>query len=91
MKSMTTFQSALVTALLIGASALAQSPSDDFAALLVDAAMERLAHDVAYDGSYRDSTIPAGMSRTTSECVQTSSCARIEPWGLIFSGPSTRT
>ncbi len=34
-------------------SAAAQPPARDVGASLVDAAMERLSHEVTYDGSYR--------------------------------------
>jgi uncharacterized protein YijF (DUF1287 family) len=50
----------LVLAMVLGPSwALAQQP-DRFAALLVEAAMERLEHDVTYDGSYRRIDYPNG-------------------------------
>lgn len=38
----------------------AQSPADGFASRLVDAATERLAHQVGYDGSYRQIGYPNG-------------------------------
>ena len=46
--------------LVLGSPAFGQSPDDDFAGRLIDAAMERLSHDVAYDGSYRRLDYPNG-------------------------------
>lgn len=60
MKSMATIPCALVVVLMLGASALAQLPVDDFATRLVDAAMKRLSYDVTYDGSYRRIDYPNG-------------------------------
>ncbi len=41
-------------------SAAAQPPARDVGASLVDAAMERLSHEVTYDGSYRRIDYPGG-------------------------------
>jgi uncharacterized protein YijF (DUF1287 family) len=60
MRSVETIQFALAAVLLVGAPVLAQLPADDFASRLVDAAMERLSHDVRYDGSYRAIDYPNG-------------------------------
>ena len=51
---------AALAALIAVSPALAQAPADGFAARLVEAAMERLAHDVTYDGSYRRIEYPNG-------------------------------
>jgi uncharacterized protein YijF (DUF1287 family) len=46
--------------LFLGTLVFAQPASDDFAFRLVDAAMERLSHEVTYDGSYRSIDYPNG-------------------------------
>jgi len=51
---------ALAALVILGSPVLAQSWADDFAARLTDAAMERLSHDVAYDGTYRRIDYPDG-------------------------------
>jgi len=57
---MATSRSGLLALLALGSSVFAQPSADDFAARLVDAAMERLSHDVTYDGSYRSIDYPNG-------------------------------
>jgi len=53
--------SALAAAILVMcASALAQDVTTNFVDRLVEAAIERTAHDVAYDGSYRRLSYPGG-------------------------------
>lgn len=51
---------ALVIFLAGWVAAFAQVPSDDFNDRFVAAAMERLAHEVTYDGSYRRLDYPGG-------------------------------
>jgi uncharacterized protein YijF (DUF1287 family) len=51
---------ALVSLMAVTVSALAHSQSGDFASRLVAAAMERLSHQVTYDGSYRRLSYPGG-------------------------------
>lgn len=60
MRSMATIQFTLAAMLILGSPVFAQSPADDFATRLVDAAMERLSHDVTYDGTYRRIDYPYG-------------------------------
>ena len=55
-----TIQLALVVVLAFGAPVFAQLPADEFATRLVDAAMDRLSHNVIYDGSYRRIVYPNG-------------------------------
>jgi len=50
----------LAVAFLVGVPCSAQPPERSFAVRLVDAAMERLTHDVTYDGSYRPIDYPNG-------------------------------
>ncbi len=50
----------LAVVLACGTPVLTQPAADEFSARLVDAAMERLAHDVTYDGSYRGIDYPGG-------------------------------
>jgi uncharacterized protein YijF (DUF1287 family) len=58
MKTVKTIRRTLVLLVAMSVSALAYSQSGEFASRLVDAAMERLSHQVAYDGSYRRLTYP---------------------------------
>ena len=55
-----TIQMALAVVLAFGAPVFAQLPADEFATRLVDAAMDRLSHNVIYDGSYRRINYPNG-------------------------------
>jgi uncharacterized protein YijF (DUF1287 family) len=55
-----TIRHALVLLLVCGMPVFAQSPADDFATRLVAAAMERLEHEITYDGSYRRIGYPNG-------------------------------
>jgi len=55
-----TIQLALAVVLPFGAPVFAQLPADEFATRLVDAAMDRLSHNVIYDGSYRRIDYPNG-------------------------------
>lgn len=57
---MATIQFALAAVIILASPVFAQLPADDFATRLVDAAMERLSHDVTYDGSYRKIDYPNG-------------------------------
>ena len=50
----------LALLLIWGCLLMAQSPADGFSSRLVDAAMERLDHDITYDGSYRQIGYPNG-------------------------------
>lgn len=60
MKAMPPIELALLTILAVGVPVFAQAPHAGFATRLVDAAMERLSHDVTYDGSYRRISYPGG-------------------------------
>lgn len=51
---------ALAAVLICGSPVFAQSPADGFASRLADAAMERLAHEINYEGSYRRIGYPNG-------------------------------
>lgn len=55
-----TIQLAFAVVLTFGAPVFAQLPVDEFATRLVDAAMDRLSHNVIYDGSYRRIDYPNG-------------------------------
>ena len=55
-----TIQLAFAVVLAFGAPVFAQLPVDEFATRLVDAAMDRLSHNVIYDGSYRRIDYPNG-------------------------------
>ncbi|MFZ0449537.1 MAG: DUF1287 domain-containing protein [Desulfatiglandaceae bacterium] len=57
---MAKIQFANAALLMFSALVSAQSRSDGFAAHLADAAVERLSHDVTYDGSYRKIDYPNG-------------------------------
>ena len=50
----------LGAAVLVGGLAYAQPPTNAFATRLSEAAMERLSHEVTYDGSYRRIAYPNG-------------------------------
>ena len=60
MKTTKMIRWALVSLMAVTVSALAHSQSGDFASRLVTAAMERLSHEVSYDGSYRRLSYPGG-------------------------------
>jgi len=57
---MATIRLCVVAVIILGSPVFAQLPADGFATRLVDAAMERLSHDVTYDGSYRRIDYPNG-------------------------------
>ena len=54
-----TIQLALAVVLPFGAPVFAQLPADEFATRLVDAAMDRLSHNVIYDGPELDDVLLA--------------------------------
>lgn len=60
MKTTKMIRWALVSLMAMTVSAVAHSQSGDFASRLVGAAMERLSHQVTYDGSYRSLEYPGG-------------------------------
>ena len=57
---MATIQFAFAAVIIVCSPVFAQLTADDFARRLVNAAMERLSHDVTYDGSYRKIDYPNG-------------------------------
>jgi uncharacterized protein YijF (DUF1287 family) len=57
---MTLIRFTIVMMFICGSPAFPQSPTDNFASRLMDAAMERLSHEVSYDGSYRHIDYPNG-------------------------------
>ena len=60
MKATTAVRLTFLLALVTSSPVLPQSRSDQFAPRLADSAMERLSHDVTYDGSYRRLDYPGG-------------------------------
>lgn len=60
MRSAATIRFGVVALAILGSPVFAQLAADGFATRLVDAAMDRLSHDVTYDGSYRRIDYPNG-------------------------------